>query len=109
METEFRITLTSEDIIFIEFSNDRGNVEDFAVKLVCVIDGQRYEVVRHDSAHDCPHKDILDVPGRIEHKRKLWYDYLNNNQALTLAIADIKENHEFYRERFIKWLKQNQQ
>jgi hypothetical protein len=39
------------------------------------------------------------------HKRKVWYDFLDNGQALTMSITDIKENYEFYIERFKKWLK----
>ncbi|MFA4828698.1 MAG: hypothetical protein WC855_02590 [Thermodesulfovibrionales bacterium] len=39
--------------------------------------------------------------------RKVWYDFLDNSQALTMAITDIKDNYEFYRERYLKWLKGN--
>jgi len=31
---------------------------------------------------------------------------LDNGQAFTMAITDIKENYEFYNERFKKWLKE---
>ncbi len=34
-------------------------------------------------------------------------DFLNNSQALTMAIADMKDNYEFYKERYLKWLKRN--
>ena len=37
--------------------------------------------------------------------RKVWYDFLDNGQALTMSITDIKDNFEFYRERYQKWLK----
>lgn len=40
--------------------------------------------------------------------RKVWYDFLDNNKALTMAIADIKDNYEFYRERYLKWLKEKE-
>jgi hypothetical protein len=59
-----------------------------------------------DSGHRCPHKDILipsengfsdgiipDVEGKV--LRKVWYDFLDNSQALTMAVTDIKDNHEF--------------
>jgi hypothetical protein len=29
----------------------------------------------------------------------------DNEQALTMAITDIKDNYEFYKERYEKWLK----
>jgi hypothetical protein len=37
--------------------------------------------------------------------RKIWYDFLDNGQALTMAIGDIRENYEFYEDRYRKWLK----
>jgi hypothetical protein len=30
---------------------------------------------------------------------------LDNGQALTIAITDLKDNFEFYKERYRKWLK----
>jgi len=62
------------------------------------------KVLRYDSGHECPHKDILNLEGEVI--RKVWYDFLDNSQAL-MAITDIKDNYEFYRERYLKWLKGN--
>ena len=64
-----------------------------------------YEVIRFDGAHDSPHKDILDLTGHVV--RKVWYEYISNKQALTMAIDDIEDNYEFYRERFSTWLRKN--
>jgi hypothetical protein len=99
------IEITHEDFIFMQIRTDRGEVISFTVKLLCDIGGQRYEVVRFDSAHDYPHKDILDTAGNVV--RKVWYYYFSNSEVVTLAIADIKEHYEFYRERYTKWLKTN--
>lgn len=99
------IDITHEDVIFMQIRTDRGEVISFTVKLLCDIGGRRYEVVRFDSAHDYPHKDILDTDGRVI--RKVWYYYLSNSEVVTLAIADIKEHYEFYRERYAKWLNTN--
>ncbi len=41
----------------------------------------------------------------VKYVRKVWYDFLDNAQALTMAITDIKDNFEFYKERYQKWLK----
>jgi hypothetical protein len=38
-------------------------------------------------------------------KRKVWFELLDNKQALDLAIKDLKDNHELYVERFLRWLK----
>ncbi len=105
MDKNYTSYITTDDIIFVEYKTDRGEVISFVVKLLCDIAGQRYEVVRHDSGHGCPHIDILDTEGHVIRDRKLWYNWVNNNQALTMAIADVKEHHEFYRERYIKWLR----
>ena len=80
-----------------------GKVTTFAVKLLALIRGEWHEILRYDSGHDCPHKDILDIDGAVV--RKVWYDFLDNGQALTMAITDIKDNHDFYKERYEKWLR----
>jgi len=46
---------------------------------------------------------VLNVEGKVI--RKIWYDFLDHKQALDVAIKDLKDNHELYIERFIKWLK----
>ncbi|MBF0559933.1 MAG: hypothetical protein HQL08_14270 [Nitrospirae bacterium] len=108
MDEQFTIEITDNDFIAVQFRTDKGNVVRFVARLVCVIHGKRYDVIRYDTAHNCPHKDMLDATGQV--RDKIWYSYLNNNQALTMAIQDIKANCEAYRERFItKWLGPNLQ
>ena len=46
---------------------------------------------------DCPHKDILDQDGNIV--RKTWFEFLDNKQALDLAVKDLKDNHGILRSR----------
>ncbi len=105
METKFTIPLTNDDRIFVEFGTERGRVESFIVKLICDIHSHSYEVIRYDGAHGSPHKDVLDLAGHVA--RKVWYHYLSNEQALTMAIDDINDNYESYRERFKQWLRIN--
>ena len=50
-----------------------------------------------------PRSYILDQKGNIV--RKTWFEFLDNKQALDLAIKDLKDNNEIYIERFKKWLK----
>ncbi len=107
MDRNFFYRLTNEDTIFVEYRTDRGEVVSFVVKLLCDIHGRRYEVIRYDSAHGCPHKDTLDTEGHVISDRKVWYYYLSNSVAFTTAIDDIEQNYEFYRERFVKWLRVN--
>ncbi|MBF0559362.1 MAG: hypothetical protein HQL08_11350 [Nitrospirae bacterium] len=105
MDKKFIIEITEENLIAIEFRTDRGEVKDFVVRLICLIHGRRHDVIRFDSAHGMPHMDILDAKGQLYDK--VWYDYLSNDQALAMAIQDIKSHYEFYRERYIKWLRLN--
>lgn len=105
MEREYFLEITDGVIVFAQFKTDEGEVKEFVVKLICEFGGQWNEVLRYDSGHGYPHKDILDTSGKVV--RKVWYDFLDNSQALTMAITDIKDNYEFYRERYKKWLKGN--
>ena len=99
----FRIQVSedSEIQVFIEAAS--GLIINFVVKLVLRINGAEHEVIRFDSGHNCPHKDILDVGGKST--RKIWYDFLGNKEALNLSIQDLKDNYKLYIERFRKWLK----
>lgn len=103
MNKEYFLEIEKGVIVFVQFNTEKGDVKDFVIKLLCEFSGKWHEVLRYDSGHGCSHKDILDITGSVI--RKVWYDFLDNSQALTMAIADIKDNYEFYRERYLKWLK----
>jgi len=100
---EYTIDISDGTKIYIYLVMTQGIVTTFVVKLLVQFQEVWHEVLRCDSGHDCPHKDILDTEGAVV--RKVWYDFLDNGQALTMAITDIKDNHEFYKERYEKWLK----
>lgn len=99
----YKIALAAGIEIHVYFESAHGLIVGFMVKLIVKIDKAVYEVIRFDSAHGCPHKDILAPDGSI--KRKVWYELLDNKQALDLAVRDLKDNYEIYIERFKKWLK----
>ena len=99
----FKIALSSGAEIHVYFETANGLIVDFVVKLILKIGQELYEVIRFDSAHGCPHKDILAPDCSI--KRKVWYELLDNKQALDLAVRDLKDNGDIYIERFKKWLK----
>jgi len=77
---------------------DRG----FCWQINPAINGGYHGIVRYDSAHNCPHKDTLDIHGKVI--RKVWFEWLDNRQGLNLAIKDLKDNYQFYADRFKKWL-----
>lgn len=105
MDREYFLEIVRGTVTYVHLKTEKGEVKEFVVKLLCEFDGKYYEVLRYDSGHECPHKDILNTEGAVI--RKVWYDFLDNSQALTMAITDIKDNYEFYRERYLKWLKGN--
>lgn len=102
-DKEYYLEVSEGTIAYVNFKTKDGEVSEFVVKLLAVYEGEWHEIVRYDSGHACPHKDILDKEGRVI--RKVWYDFLDNGQALTMAITDIKDNYGFYNERYLKWLR----
>lgn len=103
-EKEYFLRLDEVTIIYVYLKTDRGEVIEFVVKLLAVFEDKWHEILRYDSGHDCPHKDILNIDGEII--RKVWYDFLDNSRALSMAIQDLKDNYEFYKERYLKWLRE---
>lgn len=95
--------INSKNYISVSFQTEKKMVTRFAVKLLCFIDKRWYEVIRYDSGHGTPHKDILLPDGSVE--RKVWYRYLDNNEALDYALDEINEQYEYFRWRFEKWLR----
>jgi len=100
----YQFNLDEANVISVQFFTERGVVKEFVVKYYATIEGINYEVIRCDSFHQCPHKDILRPDGSVE--RKVFYKLMTNKEALNFAILDIKENYPFYRGRFIEWLKE---
>lgn len=103
-EKEYFLRLDEVTIIYVYLKTDRGEVIEFVVKLLAVFEDKWHEILRYDSGHDCPHKDILNIDGEII--RKVWYDFLDNSRALSMAIQDLKDNYKFYKERYLKWLRE---
>ena len=91
--------------VHVFFETNQGILVRYVVKLVLKEADRYQEVIRFDSAHDCPHKDILGADGKV--KRKVWFELLDNKQGLDLAIKDLKDNYELYVERYMKWLKKS--
>jgi hypothetical protein len=94
----FIIRINNDVAIQVAFETAHGLIVSFVVKLILKKDDRYYEVIRFDSGHSCPHKDVLNHEGAIV--RKVWYDFFDNKQTLDLAIKDLKENYESYIERF---------
>jgi hypothetical protein len=60
-----------------------------------LIDADRHlNIARFDTAHGVPHRDFLDVHGRVVDKA--WVFDEPAERVLTQAIADFKANYEDY-------------
>ncbi len=99
--------VSDDSIVYVFFENEKRKVVRFTVKLLSIFGNKWYEVVRYDSGHGTPHKDILTPDGKVS--RKIWYKYMNNNQALDFALDEMNEQMEFYKWRFKQWLKHKHQ
>jgi len=71
--------------IQVYFETASGIIINFVAKLVFELNKRDYEIIRFDTAHGCPHKDVLNVEGKLI--RKIWYDFLDYKQALDVAIT----------------------
>ena len=99
----FTIELGEGIQVHVYFETLNGLVVSYVVKLLFWVGAEYSEIIRFDSAHGCPHKDILDPTGSVV--RKVWFELLDNQQGLDLAIKDLKNNYLLYIERFEKWKK----
>ena len=102
-EQQYEKYLNDENYVYVYFQTEKRKVRSFAVKLLCRFHGTWYEVVRYDGGHGVAHKDVLLPDGKIS--RKVWYRYMNNNQALDFALDEVNEQYEFCRWRFEQWLR----
>ncbi|MFZ4857084.1 MAG: DUF7718 family protein [Desulfuromonadaceae bacterium] len=104
MPERYYIIVLRDDVeVHVFFETKLGILIKYVVKLVIKQKDGYHEVIRFDTAHECPHKDIIGENGKV--KRKVWFELLDNKQGLDVAIKDIKDNHELYVERYIKWQK----
>lgn len=100
----FEIALDAEEdnIIRARLAIERGIVIRFAVQYEARFGGRPRAVVRWDSAHDRPHRDLLDPTGRVIAKR--WIDGRAHNQVVTDAIEEIKRDWRAYRAAFARMM-----
>jgi len=105
MDREFFVPLPEGSSLRIRIGIDRGEVKGFVVQLEYNIGGDTWApVVRYDSAHGRPHRDILDPSGETVEKE--WLDELLGRdvsiaEGLNYGQDDLKRNWQVYRDRFL--------
>lgn len=85
----------------VRVETERGDPTSFTVQYETTIDEERVPVVRYDTAHGRPHRDLLDRQGRTVGKRFLP-EHWTIKEALNHARKDIGDNWGDYRERFMR-------
>jgi hypothetical protein len=76
---------------------ERGRVALFRVQYEAFIDSKWQPIVRYDTAHGFPHRDLLH---RDRPEAKTEYPGRFNAEVLTLGQEDIKRNWQTYRARY---------
>lgn len=102
VEKEIPILLSHlGDMLRIRFVRDGKSIIRFTVQYESQFEGSLHSVVRYDTAHGSPHRDILDWDGSTQHSNPAaaYSDYAD---AMDQAIADIETNWERYRFEFLR-------
>jgi hypothetical protein len=73
---------------------ERGKITRFRVQYEALIGGEWRAIVRYDTAHGRPHKDLLHPDGTQD--KHEFYGYARE-EVLTLGERDIKANWKRYR------------
>lgn len=97
-ERLYTLWLDDSTFVHLEFLTVRGKVVSFVVRLMREINNEWINVVRYDTAHGVPHRDLLDKRGRV--LRKNWLVGMTFEQALIHAKEDLLKNYERYIKNF---------
>ena len=80
-----------------------GNqIVEFRIQFEAWVDGEWYPIVRYDTAHEQPHRDLIHVDGS---ETKEWFSIYTVAEILTIGQRDIMENWLTYRQQFEKELR----
>ncbi|MCI0555920.1 MAG: hypothetical protein L0287_33675 [Anaerolineae bacterium] len=82
--------------------SDGREIVEFRIQMEAFVNTDWFAVVRYDTAHGQPHRDILHPSGD---QTKDWFEGYSVSEVLTIGQKDIMENWAVYRERFVKEMK----
>jgi len=83
--------------------SDGKKITEFRIQLEILVDGDWYAIVRYDTAHGQPHRDILHLNGE---QTKEWFEGYSVAEVLTIGQRDILKNWTAYRDRFMKEIRE---
>jgi hypothetical protein len=76
-------------------------ITEFRIQYEALIENQWFSIVRYDSAHGRPHRDVMRPDGS---ETKEWFEAYSSAEVLTFGQRDIMENWPRYRQQFEKEL-----
>ncbi len=82
---------------------DQGRITRFVIQYEAFIREKWHPIVRYDTAHGFPHKDLLHPGGKQE---KIEYRGYTREEVLTIGERDIKANWLTYRAQYEQELEQ---
>ncbi len=97
-EKFYRDWLDERTSIVVEFSTIEGRVVSFVVRLMLGSESTEKCVARYDTAHGCPHLDIVNSKGHLLEKD--WLLGMSLAEALRFAIDDFRLNYASYIKNF---------
>jgi len=97
-ERVYSFWLDESAYVVVEFATVDGRVVSFVVRLMLVRGNSEKCVARYDTAHGCPHLDLVDTRGRLLEKE--WLLGMSLAEALRFAVNDFKLNYARYIKNF---------
>lgn len=76
---------------------EKGAIVEFRIQYEAFIADHWHPIVRYDSAHGQPHRDVLHPDGS---ETKEWYAGYRNAEVLSIGQRDIAANWSAYRARY---------
>lgn len=100
-ETEYIIYLdeAQQDRYRHFHRTERGKVVLFRIQYEALIDQQWVAIVRYDTAHGVPHRDVMHPDGS---QTKEQFPHYSRAHVLTMGQRDIRRNWRTYRARYEK-------
>lgn len=92
----------SNDRIRIYLFVEKGNIKDVILQFESFIQGKWHPIVRYDCAHGFFHRDEMFPDGT---KDKQVIEFKDLDAVLTYAEQDLKDRWEYYKNRFLRGLK----
>ncbi len=82
---------------------EQGKVVLFRIQYEALINQRWVAIVRYDTAHSFPHRDVMHSDNS---QTKEDFSYYSRAQVLTMGQRDIRRNWRAYRARYEKEMRQ---